>query len=301
MVRVPAPLGGKPSLDDPRAAFVAGPAGGRAGAAPGFIQNARRRNRAIFLSDLHLGARAARPRVVLDFLSRHEADTIYLVGDVLDIWHGGTVIWADASQAVIDELEARAEAGVQVIYLPGNHDAILREPGAARLPKGWSLREALTHHAADGRRYLVLHGDQADNRLLRLHVMTRIGSRADAALRRFDAMLGRLFGARTHTAPSRIQRFLAAVNGIFVMGDGFARRLLSTARAIDADGVICGHSHKPMLRELDGMLYANCGDWVDSMTALLEDFDGTLRLVEWGRQAVVAPAGGRREVSASQA
>ena len=93
--------------------------------------------------------------------------------------------------AVLADLERRVRDGARVIYLAGNHDAVLRRPGAARLPKGWELRDSLIHRPADGTRYLVLHGDQCDNRLLRLHVMTRIGSRADALVRGLDAWLGR--------------------------------------------------------------------------------------------------------------
>lgn len=254
------------------------------------------RLRSLFLSDLHLGARAARPGLVLDFLAAHEAETIYLVGDVFDLWHGGRIHWCDASEAVVTELSRRARAGSRVVYLAGNHDAVMREPGAARLPEGWELREALTHRAADGQRYLVLHGDQADSRIFRFHIMTRIGSRAEAAVRALDAWLG---GQRKAPhAPfhrSRIERAIARFNSWFVMGGRFERRLVRLAEAVDAQGVICGHSHRPALREVAGVLYANCGDWVDSFTALTEADDGALRLMSWGPDTVPAPqpTGGR--------
>lgn len=238
------------------------------------------RLRTLFLSDLHLGARAARPGAVLDFLAAHEADMIYLVGDVLDLWHGGRVHWSDEAQAVVDELEARAASGVRIVYLAGNHDAVLRT-ARATLPVGWELREALTHRASDGQKYLVLHGDQADNRLLRWHVMTRIGSRADAVLRLLDDWIARLAGHADPVRPSRVQRIIARVNGFLAMGGRFESRLIALAKAAGTDGVICGHSHKPALRNVDGALYANCGDWVDSLTALTETLDGTLQLVEW--------------------
>lgn len=241
------------------------------------------RSRALFLSDLHLGARAARPGLVLDFLAAHDAERIYLVGDILDLWHGGRTHWSDKAEAVVRMLSTRAGEGRRVIYLAGNHDAALREPGAARLPEGWELREAVTHEAADGQRYLVLHGDQADGRLFRFHVMTRIGSRLEAAVRAVDAWLGNDNAAQRHPQTrSRIERMIAGFNALFVMGGRFERRLVKLARAVGADGVICGHSHRPALRDVDGALYANCGDWVDSFTALTEDHDGTLRLVAWG-------------------
>jgi len=247
--------------------------------------------RTLFLSDLHLGARAAKPRAVLDFLKAHEAETIYLIGDILDLWHGGALYWSATHQAVIDELTRRAAIGVRVVYLAGNHDAVLREPGRARLPKGWELREALTHRAADGRRYLVLHGDQADGRLLRFHVMTRIGSRADAVVRGIDEWLGGKSWARKRGRNPQLHRVVTQFSEKFVMAERFEDRLVGLARAADTHGVICGHSHKPMLRHIDGMLYANCGDWVDSFTALTETHDGNIRLVEWAPAPQAAPQG----------
>ena len=245
--------------------------------------------RALFLSDLHLGARASRPRAVLDFLAAHEAATIYLVGDIFDLWHGGAVHWSPVHEAVVAELSRRARAGVRVIYLAGNHDAVLRAPGVARLPELWEQREAVTHRAADGRAYLVLHGDQCDSRLLRLHVMTRIGSRADAALRGLDAWLGRRLGRDEAWHHSPIRHALRAFNGLFVMGGRFERRLIGLALAAGTEGVICGHSHKPALREVAGGVYANCGDWVDSFTALVEAGDGRLEIVAWAAAPAASP------------
>ncbi|RME18334.1 MAG: UDP-2,3-diacylglucosamine diphosphatase [Alphaproteobacteria bacterium] len=257
-----------------------------------------RRVRSLFLSDLHLGARASRPGRVLDFLRAFEAETIYLVGDVLDLWHGGRVFWNARAEAVMDELAARARAGVRVVYLAGNHDAILREPGAARLPTGFELREAVIHAAADGRRYLVVHGDQADFRLLRSHALTRVGSRAEAALRNLDAMVARRRLPRVAGQRSHAERLIAAFNSLVVMADRFERKLTGLAAFAGADGVICGHSHKPLMREIDGVLYANCGDWVDSMTAIAEEPDGRLQLLAWRATGQKRPAARAIEVPA---
>jgi len=249
-----------------------------------------KRFRSLFLSDLHLGARACQPRAVLDFLKAHEADAIYLVGDILDIWHGGRVHWSSLHEAVMTELERRALNGTRVVYLAGNHDAALRQPGRARLPEAWEMREALVHRAGDGRSYLVLHGDQADSRLLRLHIMTRIGSRADALLRRLDDWFGRRLDRWARKGDdSPIRAVIRRFNGLLVMGGRFERRLMALAGAAGAHGVICGHSHKPAMREIDGLAYANCGDWVDSFTALVEDESGALRLIDWSTEAAARP------------
>lgn len=253
------------------------------------------RMKTLFLSDLHLGARAARPKAALEFLAAHEAETIYLVGDIFDIWHGGRIHRSPETDELLQALEQRVAAGTRVIYLSGNHDAALRAPDAVMpegwtQPAGWIRSDVLTHRAADGRRYLVLHGDQCDSRLMRWHFMTRLGSRADAFLRGLDDWLGRRLPPPAPGRPSRIQRAITKFNGLFVMGGRFENRLVALARTAETDGVICGHSHKPMLRNIDGTIYANCGDWTDSFTALIEAHDGTLRLVEWARpQQTVSP------------
>ncbi|GKY86525.1 UDP-2,3-diacylglucosamine diphosphatase [Sinisalibacter aestuarii] len=250
-----------------------------------------RQMRSLFLSDFHLGARACRPREILDFLYAHEAETIYLVGDIFDLWHGGHIHWTPVHDAVIGELERRARSGVRVIYLAGNHDAPFRKPGAMKVPSGWELREAVAHRAADERRYLVLHGDQCDPRFLRWHWMTRLGSRADAAIRGLDAWLGRRLGRRDPgRSQTTLERLISTFNGLFVMGGAFERRLVALAGAAGMQGVICGHSHKPGLHKVGETLFANCGDWVDSFTALAEDESGSLHLIEWASSPFERPA-----------
>ncbi|MCT4369811.1 UDP-2,3-diacylglucosamine diphosphatase [Yangia mangrovi] len=262
-------------------------------------RSARTPYRSLFISDLHLGARACRAGPILDFLRGVEAETIYLVGDIFDLWHGGRLHWAAAHDAIMAELRARAKAGTRIVYLPGNHDATMRDPGAAI--EGWELREAVIHRAADGRRYLVLHGDQCDPRILRWHFMTRLGSRADALLRQFDGHLRRRAGL-TEWEQSFVDRLLSAANTLLAMGDRFERKLTKLAGAAGAVGVICGHSHKPGLRQHNGVVYGNCGDWIDSLTALAEDFDGKMRLLSYERVPMPAalprparPAEGKAE------
>ncbi len=254
---------------------------------------AGRTMRSLFLSDLHLGARASRPTQILAFLKNIDAETIYLVGDVFDLWHGGRVHWGDAHEAVMDAFRERRRNGARIVYLPGNHDTAMRAPGAA--VEGWELREAVIHRAADGRRYLVLHGDQCDPRILRWHAMTRLGSRLDAMLRQVDDWQ-RQRGHVPAGTQSPAQRVIARANQLLAMGDRFERRLIKLARAAGTEGVICGHSHQPGLRAHGEMLYANCGDWIDSLTAMTEDLQGSLSLVEYAAPALPAapkPAAGK--------
>lgn len=241
------------------------------------LPTARRRYRALFVSDLHMGARGCRAEAFLEFLQGVEAETIYLVGDILDIWHPGRLHWGAAHDAIIAELTRRQREGVRVLYLPGNHDAALRQHGRARFGC-FELHDMLTHEAADGSRYLVLHGDQVDARIFRFHIMTRIGSRCDAALRALDAWLRR----RLRSSAER-GVFEVAISGVnaLMMGNGFMKRLAVMARAEGHDGVICGHFHKAALTVAEGVTYANCGDWVDNQTALVEAEDGSLLMLEW--------------------
>ena len=235
--------------------------------------------RTLFLSDLHLGALGAQPERILEFLMANPAQTYVLAGDVLDLWQPLLPHWTGADQAVIDHLNARQAQGARLIYLRGNHD-----PFPERAPEGKRPRveavETHLHEAADGRRYLVIHGDQIDARIFRAHVFTRLGSRIDHALRLVDRRLQRLSRSAPGTeARSTIEGLLAWLNTLMHLGRTHERRLVDLARAEGVDGVICGHFHIAGLHADHGLVYANCGDWVDSLSGLVETFDGRLRLV----------------------
>lgn len=246
-------------------------------------QGRRRRLRSLFVSDLHLGSRGARAREFLRFLRDTECETIYLVGDIFDIWHVGLVVWSPSHDAILTELAARASSGTRVVYLPGNHDAAMRNfvsIGEKILRMGaFELHDRITHQAADGRRYLVLHGDQCDARYLKWHFLTRLGSRMEAGLRRFDQALLRAAGSDARQG--RLDSLRRWMNALVLMGNDFEARLVRLARETGHDGVICGHFHQAALRDHEGVAYANCGDWVDSLTALAETEDGALHLLEW--------------------
>lgn len=146
--------------------------------------------RSLFLSDFHLGARGCQAEAILEFLSGTRAGTIYLVGDIFDLWHCGTVHWSRRHDRILAVLLRQARAGTRLVFLPGNHDAMLREHLGQYGPMV-EIRDRAVHRTADGSRYIVLHGDQCDSRLLQWHVMTHLGSRTDALLRRIDGWLRR--------------------------------------------------------------------------------------------------------------
>jgi len=231
----------------------------------------------VFLSDLHLGALSANPDAVLDFLRSYPADRYVLVGDVLDLWQPLLPHWTARDQAVIDHLNARVQDGARIIYVRGNHD-----PDPALIPPHARLNATHVrqhvHCGANGQKLLVLHGDEVDNRLIRTHQMTRLGSRIDHVLRRLDKWLRRLPQGRSTTS-STLGCMLKGFNVLMYRGRNHERRLVALAAAQGLDGVICGHFHIASLHTHFGLTYANCGDWVDSMTAILDPGTGELRLI----------------------
>jgi len=243
--------------------------------------------RTLFLSDLHLGALGAQPHRILAFLQQNRAETYVLVGDVLDLWQPDLPHWSAADQAVIDHLNQQQAEGAQIVYLRGNHD-----PDPAHAPEGRRplapAVERYAHQAADGRRFLVIHGHQFDSTLLCGPALTRLGSRLDHGLRRFDRALRRLARAPLGEARSPIEALLARLNTLLHGGGRHERKLVDLARAEGFDGVICGHFHLAELHAEHGLIYANCGDWVDSLSAVIETFSGSLRLVG-GPDSVSAP------------
>jgi UDP-2,3-diacylglucosamine pyrophosphatase LpxH len=238
--------------------------------------------RSLFLSDFHLGARGCKADRILDFLRNNDADTIYLVGDILDTWHPLVPHWGAAHDEILRLLFRRARSGRRVIYLPGNHDDALRAHCGREAGK-FEVVEQAVHETANGRRLLVLHGDCADMRLFRSHLSTRVGSRVDGGLRALDDRLKR-WGRTLHPEDrSVIEMVLAGIKALMNFGDGFELRLTGMAAERGLDGVICGHSHQAALHDdHGGILYANCGDWVDSFTAIAEDAAGRLSLIGWG-------------------
>lgn len=202
---------------------------------------------------------------------------MYLVGDIFDHVHPSRPFWNPHHDRIVTVIRARAAAGMDLVLLAGNHDASPSVDGLTAL--GVAAVDRAVHHSARGQSYLVLHGEVCDSRLLRWHLWTRLGSRIDAALRSLDTRLRRLRGGMPPDRRSLIERLLAAVSAALALGSAHERKLAALAQAQGHHGVVCGHFHKPALRDLQGIFYANCGDWVDSLTAIAEDAEGHLHLL----------------------
>lgn len=237
--------------------------------------------RTIWISDLHLGTRGCKAEFLLDFLRRTHSQRLYLVGDIVDGWRlRRSPYWSHAHGEVVQTILAKARAGTSVVYVPGNHDEALRDYVGQRFGGVAVVREAI-HHTADGKRLLVVHGDQYDGIVQYHRWLALLGDHAYCfalALNHWFNRGRKLLGYPYWSLSAFLkQRVKNAVDFI----TRFESELLREARDRGLDGVVCGHIHKAELREVDGLIYANDGDWVESCTALVEHFDGRLEVLDW--------------------
>ena len=235
--------------------------------------------RAIWISDLHLGTPGCKAAALLDFLRRNQAETLYLVGDIVEGWNlGRSWHWNPIQHEVVEEIRAWVKRGVRVVFLPGNHDEFATSLVRTLFGPVLSHTE-LVHRTADGRRMLVLHGHQFNRSLNPARWLPMMGTRTCAMAIRVTEWYERSGdGQRGQLSSQFRDRFRKAINR---MTDVDNRTVCEIARRHNADGVICGHTHQPEQRHIGSILYANDGDWVESCTALVEEYDGALRLIHW--------------------
>jgi UDP-2,3-diacylglucosamine pyrophosphatase LpxH len=234
--------------------------------------------RSLFLSDLHLGTPDCHADALLRYLDGIEADNIFLIGDVLDLTSlRRRACWPARHGEVLALLCRRAHAGVRVVYLPGNHDAALRDL-VGLLGGSIELHAELLHTSASGLRLLLVHGDCFESRVHCSRTLAWLGSLAyDAtlALTRWLNRLRRALGRPEWALVSAVKSRLPVAVRYVVDYEAAA---VAAARRAGADGVVCGHIHVARLAVHDGIVYANTGDWVESCSALIEEYDGSLKL-----------------------
>ncbi|MCZ7449547.1 UDP-2,3-diacylglucosamine diphosphatase [Agrobacterium rhizogenes] len=240
-----------------------------------------RQFRTLFISDVHLGSKAAKTDFLLDFLKYHEAETIIMVGDIVDGWRlRRSWYWPQGCNDVVQKLLRKARKGTRIVYIPGNHDEFLREfPGMHF--GGIEVAERMIHEAADGKKYLVIHGDEFDVVVRNARLLAYLGDWAyDAAIAINIAIaavrrrIGLPYWSFSAWAKLQVKH---AVNFI---GE-FQRVVADEARRNNVDGVICGHIHHAVMEDMDGIRYINTGDWVESCTAIAENADGSFELITW--------------------
>lgn len=240
-----------------------------------------RRFRALFLSDVHLGTRGCQADLLLDFLRHHDADTIYLVGDIIDGWRlRKSWYWPQSHNDVVQKLLRKARKGAEVVYLPGNHDEFLREYLGTHFG-GVEVMESAVHEGADGRSYLVIHGDQFDVVVRHAKWLAFLGDWAYVsalATNTWVNIVRRRLGL-TYWSLSAWAK-LKVKNAVNFIGK-FEQTLSGEAERRGVDGVVCGHIHHPKIADQRGIRYVNTGDWVESCSAVAETFDGEFVLITW--------------------
>ncbi|MGI9423122.1 MAG: UDP-2,3-diacylglucosamine diphosphatase [Hyphomicrobiaceae bacterium] len=238
-------------------------------------------HRTLFISDVHLGTRASQAEMLIDFLAENDAETVFLVGDIVDFWRiKRGAIWPQSNNDVLQALLRKARQGSRVIYIPGNHDEGLRDYCGSKFGSIEIERNAI-HETADGKRYLVMHGDEFDVVVKYARWLAFLGDRgyqlalwSNWPLNFVRRRLGLGYWSLSAYLKNRVK---SAVNFI---GD-FERSLSDEAKRQQVDGVICGHIHHAASKHFGNVHYINIGDWVESCTAVVESQDGAFELVRW--------------------
>ena len=237
--------------------------------------------RSLFISDVHLGTRGCQAELLLEFLKCHEAETIYLVGDIIDGWRlRRSWYWPQSHNDVAQKLLRKARKGARIVYVPGNHDEFLRDYIGTHFG-GIDVRQQIVHRTADGRKLLVTHGDHFDVVVRHARWLAFLGDWAyttalgvNTYVNIVRRRLGFSYWSLSAWAKLKVKN---AVNFIGAFEEALARE----ARRTGVDGVICGHIHCAAMHDRFGVAYFNCGDWVESCTALVENEDGSFEVIHW--------------------
>jgi UDP-2,3-diacylglucosamine pyrophosphatase LpxH len=243
--------------------------------------------RAIFLSDIHLGTPGCKAAHLLDFLRHNESDSLYLVGDIIDGWAlRSRFYWPQSHNDVIQKVLRKARKGTRVVYVPGNHDEVARQFCGLKFGDVSICADA-RYELLDGRALWVVHGDIADGVIRHAKWLAHVG----------DALYDWILWLNRHLNSLRarfgfgywsLSQYLKykVKNAVSFISD-YENVLVREARRRGYDGVICGHIHHAQIRTVDGALYVNDGDWVESLSALVETHEGELRIVVW--DTILAP------------
>jgi len=239
------------------------------------------RHRTIFLSDIHLGTRGCQAELLLEFLKKNECEHLFLVGDIVDGWRlKRWWYWPQAHNDVVQKILRKARKGTQVVYIPGNHDEAARQ--FCDLAFGdIHVRGEAFHTTLAGKRLWIVHGDLFDGVIQHAKWLAYLGDTAYTAILLLNRWFNRVRTRLGFNYWSLSQYLKHQVKNAVNFISQFERVMTDEARRRGCDGVVCGHIHKAEIRDIDGILYCNDGDWVESLSALVETYDGELKVVYW--------------------
>ena len=237
--------------------------------------------RSVFISDVHLGTKMCQAELLLDFLKTFECDNLYLVGDLIDGWAlSKNFFWPQSHNDVIQKILRKGRKGTKIYYIAGNHDEFLRV-FAPQMFGNIIIEDTAIHTAVDGKKMLVLHGDQFDAIVNKMKWLSHLGVWAydvsimlNTAVAKIRNILKLPYWSLSAWAKYKVKK---AVNFI----SDYEENLLNYAKSKSASGIICGHIHHANIRDINGLTYMNCGDWVESCTALVEHADGRWEIIRW--------------------
>lgn len=240
--------------------------------------------RAVFISDVHLGYSGCRADYLLDFLRSTTCDRLYLVGDIIDIWQmKKRIFWPQQHNDVIRTILGKAKHGTRIIYVPGNHDELLRDYDGIKFGN-LEIQERCIHETKCGKQMLVIHGDQFDGVIKFSRTLKLIGSwiydlllEANTLINFIRRKLGLSYWSLARVLKHRVKQAVTYTSN-------FETILANEAKKRKVQGIIAGHIHRAEIAKINGLLYCNCGDWVESCTALVERNDGWLELIHWTEQ-----------------
>ncbi len=257
-----------------------------------------RNYRTIWISDLHLGTAGCQAAALLEFLKQHESETLYLVGDIIDGWQlKKKWYWPQSHNDVVQKILRKARKGTRVVYVPGNHDSFARQYTGEHFG-GIEVHLEAEHTTLKGQCLLITHGDLFDGVIQYAPWLAYLGDRLYSLVLAGNVWFNR---ARAHMGLgywSLSQYLKHKVKDAVSFITAFEDALIKEARRRGFDGVVCGHIHKAQIREVDGILYCNDGDWVESLTALVEHLDGSLEIITWIPEASPKPRKARARQSA---
>ena len=237
--------------------------------------------RTIWISDVHLGTRGCAAELLIDFLDTTDSDTMYLVGDIIDGWRmKKKFYWPAAHNDIVWRILKRAKRGTRIVYIPGNHDEMFRQFSGMDFG-GVEIRRRAVHETADGRKLLVLHGDEFDTVMLAHRWLAFVGDYAYASLMKTNhvvnkvrAWLGKPYWSLSKHAKHKVKNAVEFISR-------FEEVVAHEAASRGVDGVVCGHIHTAEFRDIAGIEYYNDGDWVEGCTALVEHYDGRMEVLHW--------------------